>query len=235
VVCSSDKIPDNAIPMCSNHRCVAKAILLNAIDEKHPPIYIGKDSLKGCCPGAMTYLGFTDSLKFMKYFVSTGDEKFRGGNAEYLKASPELVEGFLESIGKITTPGMYIVIKKSKDINEDIDAKSFLCFGNGEKIRNLSSLIHFRRKNPFNAVNMPFGPACATFITYPAGMAEKAPKDTAFVGPVDPTGNIWFPPEYMAIGIPLKIAEEMHEDLKDSFAAKRPEVANPKKRDNITD
>lgn len=221
--------------MCSNDRCVAKAILINAIDEKQPPIYMGKDSLKGCCPGAMTYLGFTKPLEFIKYFVSTGNEKFRGGEAEYLKASPQLVERFLESVGKITNPGKYIVIEKSKDINEDIDAKSFLCFGNGEKIRNLSSLIHFRRKNPFDAIKMPFGPACATFVTYPAGIAEKSPKDTAFVGPVDPTGNVWFPPEYMAIGIPMKIAEEMHEDLENSFAAKRPEVANPKKRDIIND
>ena len=80
---------------------------------------------------------------------------------------------------------------------------------------------------------MPFGPACATLVTYPAGMAEKAPKETAFVGPVDPTGNRWFPPEYMAISIPLKIATGMHEDLNNSFAAKRPEVAFPKIRDEI--
>jgi hypothetical protein len=50
---------------------------------------------------------------------------------------------------------------------------------------------------------------------------------------VDPTGNAWFPPEYMAIGIPLQVAEKMHEDLEDSFAIKRPEVANPKIRDNL--
>jgi hypothetical protein len=232
-VYSSEEVPVNAVPMCANDRCVAKAILINAVDDKEPPLYMGKDTLKGCCPGAMTYFGFTEPLKFIKYFVSTGSEKFRGGEAEYLKASPELVEGFLESVGKIKTPGKYIVIQKCNDIDEDVDVKSLLCFGNGEQIRNLSSLIHFRTKNPFNAINMPFGPACATFVTYPAGMAEKAPKETAFVGPVDPTGNVWFPPEYMAIGVPLQVAEKMHEDLEDSFAIKRPDVANPKIRDNI--
>lgn len=232
-VYGSENIPDNSVPMCSNDRCVAKAILINAVDDDEPPHYIGKDTLKGCCPGAMTYFGFTEPLKFIKYFVSTGSEKFRGGEAEYLKASPELVEEFLESVGKIKTPGKYIVIQKCEDINEDVDVKSFLCFGNGEQIRNLSSLIHFRTKNPFNAINIPFGPACATFVTYPAGMAEKAPKKIAFVGPVDPTGNVWFPPEYMAIGIPFDIAKRMHEDLENSFAAKRPEVANPKIRDTI--
>lgn len=229
----SENIPDNALPMCSNDRCVAKAILINAVDDKEPPIYIGKDTLRGCCPGAMTYFGFTEPLKFIKYFVSTGNEKFRGGEAEYLKASPEYVEEFLKSVGKIKTPGKYIIIQKCDDIDENVDVKSFLCFGNGEQIRNLSSLVHFRAKNPFNAINVPFGPACATYVTYPAGMGENVPKGTAFVGPVDPTGNSWFPPEYMAIGIPFKIAERMHEDLEDSFALKRPEVANPKIRDII--
>ena len=219
--------------MCANDRCVARAILTNSIQKNEPPLYMGKDTLKGCCPGAMTYFGFTEPLKFIKYFVSTGNEKFRGGEAEYLKASPQLVEGFLESIGKIKTPGRYIVIEKSEEIEEDIDVRSFLCFGNGEQIRNLSSLIHFGTKNPFNAINVPFGPSCATFVTYPAGMAGKAPKETAFLGPVDPTGNVWFPPEYMAIGIPLEVAKRMHEDLLKSFATKRPEVANPNIRDNI--
>lgn len=225
--------PDNAVSMCSIDRCVARSMLVNAIDKDEPAHYIGKDNLKGCCPGAMTYMGFKEPLKFIKYFVSTGNPRFRGGEAEYLKASPELVEEFLNSIGKIKTPDNYIVIEKCENIDDDVDVRSILCFGNGEQIRNLCSLIHFRTNNPFNAINVPFGPACATFVTYPAGMAEKSPRNSAFVGPVDPTGNIWFPPEYMAIGIPIDIAIKMHEDIDNSFATKRPEVANPHKRDKL--
>ena len=232
-VYGSEEIPENAVPMCANDKCIAKAIMINAIDQKEPPIYMGKETLKGCCPGGMTYLGFTKPLKFIKYFVSTGSEKFRGGEAEYLKASPEHVEGFLEAIGEIKSPGKYIVVQKCEDITDDVKVKSILCFGNGEQIRNLSSLIHFRRKDPFNAISMPFGPSCATFITYPAGMAEKAPEETAFVGPVDPTGNMWFPPEFMAIGIPLDVVEGMVEDLENSFVVKRPEVANPSNREIV--
>lgn len=229
----SEKIPENGEPMRSLDRCVAKAILATAIADKAPHIYISKDTLRGCCPGAMTYTGFTKPAKYIKYFVSTGHKNFRGGEAEYLKESPETVEGFLESIGEITPPGKYLVIGKSEDLKDNTDVRSFLCFGNGEQIRNLANLIHFRTKNPFNAINMPFGPACSTFITYPSGMAEKAPKNTAFVGPVDPTGNIWFPPEYMAIGIPLDTAIKMHEDLDRSFISKRPQVAYPKIREKI--
>jgi hypothetical protein len=228
-VYSCETVPEGAVPMCSLDRCVAKAIMLASINKNQQPLYIGKDTLRGCCPGSMTYLGYTKPMKFIKYFVSTGSEKFRNGEAEYLKAGPEYVEEFLESIGEITSPGKYLVIERCENLDENIDVKSIICFGNGEQIRNLSSLIHFRTKNPFNAINMPFGPACATLVTYPAGMAEKAPKETAFIGPVDPTGNIWFPPEYMAIGIPFKIAEGIHKDLNSSFAVKRPEVAFPKR------
>ena len=230
---SSETVPEQAVPMCSLDRCVAKAIMLTSINKDQPALYAGKDVLKGCCPGSMTYLGFTKPLEFIKYFVSTGSEKFRKGEAEYLKAGPEYVEGFFESIGEITPLQKYLVIRRCEDIKEDVDVKSFICFGSGEQIRNLSSLIHFRTKNPFNAINVPFGPACATLVTYPAGMAEKAPKETAYVGPVDPTGNVWFPQEYMAVGIPLKIAARMHEDLKNSFASKRPEVASPKIREKL--
>ena len=229
----SEEIPDGAVPMCSIDRCVAKSMLVTAVDEKTPALYMGKDTLKGCCPGSMHWLGFVEPNIYLKYFLSTGHEKFRGGESEYLKANPELFEEWRNSIGKITPPGKYLIIQKCGDLKEDVDVKSLLCFGNGEQIRNLSSLIHFRTKNPFNAISMPWGPACATFVTYPAGMAEKAPKETAFVGPVDPTGNIWFPPEYMAISIPLKIALRMREDLEESFIIKRSEVAYPKIRDTI--
>ena len=230
---NSEEIPDGAVPMCSIDSCVVKSILVAAIDEKTPALYIGKDTLKGCCPGAMSYLGFIKPIKYIKYFVSTGHEKFRGGEGEYLKAGPEYVEEHFEAIGEIKQLGKYLVIQRCEDIKEDVDVKSVLCFGKSEQIRNLSSLIHFRTKNPFNAINMPFGPACATLVTYPAGMAENTPKETAFVGPVDPTVNIFFPEDYLALGIPLNMAVKMHRDLNDSFAVKRPEVAYPETREKI--
>ncbi len=226
IIYGSDNLPENAEPMCSIDRCIAKAVTEISIKNKMHPLYISKETFKGCCPGAMTYLGYTKPLKYIKYFVSTGNEKFSGGDAEYLKASPELVEKFIESLGEIKKIKKYLIIQKC-------DARSFLCFGKGEQIRNLASLIHFRTENPFNAINMPFGPACSTFITYPAGLAEKTPKDTAFVGPVDPTGNVWFPPEYMAIGISVDLAIKMHEDIENSFISKRPNVAYPETRDEI--
>ncbi len=232
-VYGSDKIPDGAVPICSIDRCIAKSILKSSVDNDIPALYMGKDTAKGCCPAALTYLGFIKPPKFIKYIVSTGNEKFFGGKSEYLKANPEIVEEFLESLGEIKKLNKYIVIQKCQDVEEDVDIKSVLCFGKGEQIRNLTSLIHFRTTNPFHTVSMPMGPACATFITYPARLAEKTPEDMVFVGPVDPTGNNWFPEDHMAMGIPIDIAIKMDEDLEKSFIIKRPDVAYPKVRYEI--
>lgn len=229
-VYGAEEIPDNSVPICSVDRCIAKSILISAVDETIPILYIGKDTLKGCCPGGMTYLGFTKPAKYIKYLVSTGNERFMGGQAEYLKASPELAEGILNSIGEIKPLNNYLIIQKCKDLKENINVKSIICFGNGEQIRNLGGLIHFRTINPFQSINMPFGPTCATFITYPTGMAANTPKETSFIGPVDPTGNNWFPENYMAISIPIEIALQMNEDLNKSFIIKRHEVAYPEDR-----
>ena len=82
----------------------------------------------------------------------------------------------------------------------------------------------------FNSILMPSGPSCASMVTYAAGFSEKAPRDSAFVGPVDPTGNAWFPPEMMSMAIPFGMARKMAENIEGSFLTKRPQVAFPEKR-----
>jgi hypothetical protein len=66
-------------------------------------------------------------------------------------------------------------------------------------------------------------------LTFPASMAENAPKDSAYIGPVDPTGNSWLPPELMIMGIPAAVAQQMAADLKESFICKRNRIAYPEK------
>jgi hypothetical protein len=61
-------------------------------------------------------------------------------------------------------------------------------------------------------------------------MVENAPADAVFVGPCDPTGNSWFPPDHLSLAIPLKMARRMSEDLDSSFIIKRSAVAYPKHR-----
>jgi len=163
---------------------------------------------------------------------STGTKEFADGAAEYLKVSPEVAEESFKSIGKITPLGKYTVIQACEDLEEDPGVKSIVCFGTCEQIRNMCSLVYFRRTDMY-AVLAPFGPSCATLVTYPAGMGEKVPRNSVFIGPLDPTGNSWFPPNYMALGIPVQIARQMSQDLEESFIVKRPKTAYPDRREKI--
>jgi len=232
VIYESGTLPDDAIPMCSLDKCIAKSILLTSTGDNNYPLYINDKTIRGCCPGSTTYLGFRPPAEFIKYFVSTGNENFRGGDAEYLKASPEDVLKFLKSIGKVKQVKDNLIIQKCEDIEtieKENDIKAILIFGDALRIRNLSSLIYFKNENTFTGISMPFGPSCASFITHPAKMAEKTPEKTSFIGPTDPTGNIWFPSDYLSMGMPIEIAIELYENIDDSFLLKRPEVAFPLK------
>ncbi|MFX1575204.1 MAG: hypothetical protein ACFFB0_20910 [Promethearchaeota archaeon] len=77
---------------------------------------------------------------------------------------------------------------------------------------------------------MPWGPSCASFVTYPAGMVENGTKNSIIIGPTDPTGNYWFPENYLSMGLPFEIAKRMANDFESSFIVKRSEIAYPKKR-----
>ncbi len=125
-------------------------------------------------------------------------------------------------------PGTYLIVQACETLPDaDSGVKSVCCFGTAEQIRNMAALVHFDRDDPFSPVIVPWGPSCSTFITYPAGMAENAPKNTAFMGPQDPTQNRNLPENMMAIGIPAGIAIRMAENLGSSFITRRPLVAFP--------
>ncbi|MFW9970672.1 MAG: DUF169 domain-containing protein [Candidatus Odinarchaeota archaeon] len=226
----SETIPESAVPVKDINRCIANAIFDLSVHKNINSVYIGNEVLNGCCPGGQAWFGYKTFLPMLKYFLSTGSEDFRGGAAEYLIADPDLSEKQLDSVGRITPINNYIVIQKCDSVGEqDIDVKSFLCFGNSEQIRNLCSLAYFRPEDSFS-IQIPWGPSCASFVTYPAGMAANGSKNCIIIGPTDPTGNFWFPQNYLSMGIPFKIALRMTNDLDESFIIKRPEIAYPVKR-----
>jgi len=230
----SERIPEGVVPSTSVSSCIARAILTLAFHEEKRPIYVSTDLGGKCCEGGLAHFGFTGFNPNIKYFVSTGWKGFRNGAAEFLRASPELVEENQRLMGKITPPGKYVVIRSCADlVNEDPEVRSVLCFGIAEQIRNMCSLVHFRSRDPFREVLVPQGASCASFVSYAAGMVEKAPSDAVFVGPCDPTGNSWFPPDHLSLAIPIIIARRMSEDLESSFITKRPAVAYPDHRASI--
>jgi len=233
-VYGSSTIPEGSVPSTSISPCIAKAIVTQAFQEGRPPIYVAAQMPDTCCGGGLAHFGFTKFNPGVKYFVSTGSKDFRNGAAEYLRATAQLVEESQQRMGKITPPGKYVIIRPCSDlVNEDPGVKSLLCFATAERIRNMCSLAQFRSTNPFHEVLAPWGASCSSFVSYAAGMVENAYTDAVFLGPFDPTGNSWFPQDYLSLAIPIKVARRMAQDLESSFIIKRPSVAYPEKRTTL--
>jgi hypothetical protein len=224
----SEVLPKNAVSSIDINRCIARAIFSLPTDKETDAIYIEEDEKKSCCPGGQAWFGYKGFMPMLKYFLSTGIESFRNGAAEYLLENPDLAERRLKSAGKIKPLGKYIIIQKSDTVAEDdLAVSAFLCFGDAVQIRNLSSLFYFGSEKSFD-VQFPWGPLCASFVSYPTNMTENSPKNCIILGPTDPTGNHWFPPNYLSMGIPYGIANNMAIELDASFIKKRPKIAFPK-------
>jgi len=220
--------PAGAVHLSKVNRCFAFSMYHMAAHGSPDAIYVTGGDQRGCCPGGLSHTGFMPKPDYIRYFVSTGKEDVRGGAAEYLKATPELVDRCFQALGRVTPPGRYLVVQACAALPDpEPEIRSICCFGNAEEVRNLAALVHFDRDDPFSPVIVPWGPSCSTFITYPAGLAERAPVNTAFMGPQDPTQNHSLPKDVMALGIPAGIAAQMAKNLDDSFVIKRPEVAFP--------
>jgi hypothetical protein len=229
VVYGTETLPAGIVNLSEVNRCFAVSLYQMATEKDVSSLYVSADTQEGCCLGGLYHVGYIPVPDEIKYFVSTGRKDVRGGAAEYLKASPELVERCTVAAGPIRPPGKYLVVQACETLPDAEPAiRSLCCFGTGEQIRNMAALIHFDRDDPFSPVIVPWGSACSTYITFPAGLADDTPRNTAFVGPQDPTQNHSLPPGMMAIGIPADIAVMMTKNLDSSFIVKRPQVAFPR-------
>lgn len=211
-------------------RCVARAIYKLAMRSETPAMHYGATAKEGICGGGQGWCGLTVTPPKLKYFVSTGTPGFMNGAAEYLKPTPDAAERFFAAPGAITPPAKYINLAGWDQIEKGQKVLSYILIGSAESIRNMGGLIVFVSDDIFASILMPGGPTCATLVTYAAGMSEKAPKNAAFVGPVDPTGNDWFPHDMMSLSIPYPMAQTMMENVDRSFIDKRPQVAFPSRR-----
>ncbi|MGA2698311.1 MAG: DUF169 domain-containing protein [Methanoregula sp.] len=227
-VYGSEVLPVGIPPMNGVNRCFAVSLFRMATGNAVSGIYVSADTSEGCCMGGLFHTGYIPVPDDIKYFVSTGRKDVRGGAAEFLKASPDLVDRCSAAAGPIHPPGKYLVVQVCEALPDPMPGVLSLCiFGNGEQIRNMAALIHFDRDDPFSPVIVPWGSSCSTFITFPAGLAENTPHDTAFMGPQDPTQNHSMPPDMMALGIPADMAARMVKNLDVSFITRRPQVAFP--------
>ena len=233
----TEHVPEGAVPVSGviteGHRCLGKALLKMAMSPEVPPVYLGRDVMKECCFGASAWLGFMKMPPMMKNLYASESKGDGNHDAHYLKDTPATCQANLDRLGRITPPGRYLVMGPCPDAGDSISALSVLCFGEAEPIRNLCGLAHFGRQDPFSPVIAAWGAHCATFVTYPAGLAEGAPKNTAYISPMASYGNDWFPHDLMALGIPIGMAEKMCKDYGDSFMVKRPEKTYPEKRESL--
>jgi hypothetical protein len=229
-VFGSEEVRPGSTQLGKVDRCVARAIYKLALMRSTTPLHYGAAAKEGVCGGGQGWCGLVAMPPKIKYLVSVGTPDFMGGMAEHLKPSPEAAERFFQAPGKVIPPGKYINLAGYDQIEHDQKVLSYILIGEAESIRNLGGLIQFISDDIFTAVLMPGGPTCATMVSYAAGMTEKAPQNTAFVGPVDPTGNAWFPKEMMVLAVPFDLAEKMAENVDASFMVKREQVAFPSKR-----
>jgi hypothetical protein len=84
-----------------------------------------------------------------------------------LKASPDVARKTYEAAGTIRHIGQYTVMRRCDDpglIGQDV--KCVIIFGTAGRIRDMCGLAHFRNPGVLNAVEMPWGPSCATLVTY---------------------------------------------------------------------
>jgi hypothetical protein len=228
-VYGTNEIPQGAVPSYKIDRCIAKVAYTSALFDETPPVYI-EAGHEQCCAGGLVWMGFAKPHPKLKYFVTVGTPDFHGGAAEHLKATPQLFDEQKQRAGTIAPPGRYIVIAPCTDDIAPENIRSLILFAGAEQIRNLCGLVQFSNSDPFFKTLIPAGATCAMMITFPAGMAEHAPKDSAYVGPTDPTGNLWLPPDLMIMGIPAVLTQQMAADLDESFIGRRGKVAYPEKR-----
>ena len=201
--------------------CLAKALFKMASRQDVHAVYIGQDTASESCFGAMAWFAYTAFPPHVeKMFASDAP----GVGSMCIKRTSEIASATLGDMGKFTPAGKYVVMRPLDEIPEDSDLLSILCFGNAEQIRTLGGLIHFSEPKAFTPIIAPWGSGCVNFVAFPAGIASGCPKDTAILSPFVPEGNIWFPTDLLALGIPIAMARRMAEGFESSFAVRKPEV-----------
>jgi len=217
-VYGSDRIPENGVRSASISDCLASAVYRLADGRAVDPIYVGHepDQIFCRCIGGPAWFGYCSFDPGLFLLMSAGS-KDESRAAKRLKVNRTVAEKTYEAVGQIKPLGRYVVIRRCLDMTEDPGVKCIIIFAGGGPIRDLCALAHFGSSDPIGAISVPWGPACATLITYPAEMAENAPSSRVYLGPTDPSAKLWLPDNCLAMGIPIGIARRMAEQVDSSF------------------
>lgn len=222
-VFSQDSAPEAAVTaakvVTQGNPCVSKALFAMASDKDVPAIYVGQDVSRETCWAAPAWLGYAGFPPNAEAMFSSDSPSPK---ALALKRSMALCRETFTDMGKITPLGKYVVMRPLSEAGDNMDGLlSILCFGNAAQIKNLGAQVHFSEAKAFTPIMAPWGSGCSMFVTYPAGLASNAPKDTAFLSSMSPEANDWLPKDIMALGIPADMAVLMAEGYEKSFLAKQ--------------
>ena len=219
-VYGSETIPENAVRSSSQSDCLARNMYQIAEGKVKGPVYAGNEpgQIFCRCLGGPAWFGYEGFDPRLPGLMSTGSNAAKQAG-KHLKESENIACETYRAVGEIKPLDRYVVMRRCDDIRIDPGVKCIICFADGEQIRDLCALAHFSSYDVFNLISVPWGPACATLVTYPAGMAENASSSQISIGPVDPSARGWLPEKYLAMGIPLEIARKMAEDAERSFLA----------------
>ncbi len=225
-VYGSDQIPKNAVRSSLLSDCLACNMYQIAEGRIKDPVYVGNEpgQIFCRCVGGPAWFGYRGFDPMLPEMMSTGSEADKQ-DGKHLKENKTIACETYRAVGDIKPLGRYLVIRRCDDFQEDFGVKCIVCFSSGEQIRDLCALAHFGSHNVFNLISVPWGPACATLVTYPAGMAGNASLSQIFIGPTDPSARDWLPEDYLAIGIPEDMARKMANDVGRSFLAKRDNIS----------
>jgi uncharacterized protein (DUF169 family) len=217
-VYGSDRIPENAVRSSLLSDCLACNMYHIAEGRAKGPVYVGNEPGQVFCrcmggPAWFGYAGFDPRLPGL---MSTGTTA-TNQSGKNLKENENIACETYRAVGEIKPLGRYVVMRRCDDMREDPGVKCIICFAGGEQVRDLCALAHFSSHEVFNLVSVPWGPACATLVTYPAGMAEKVGPARIHLGPTDPSARDWLPKDCLAMGIPVEIARKMAEGATGSF------------------
>jgi hypothetical protein len=225
-VYGTDHIPENAVSSSLLSDCLAANIFQIAEAKVKVPVYAGNEpSQIFCrCMGGPAWFGYKEFDPRLPGLMSAGSEATKQAG-KHLKENENIACETYRAVGEIKPLGRYVVMRRCDDLQEDPGVKCIICFAGGEQIRDLCALAHFSSHDVFNLISVPWGPACATLVTYPAGMAGNASSSRISIGPTDPSARGWLSENYLAMGIPAEIARKMAEDAERSFLAKRDNVS----------
>lgn len=224
-VFGSDRTPKKGIWAFFVSNCIASAMYQMAIGMVDGPIYVGytQDQPFCRCIGGPAWFGYKDFDSILAGIISTGSDDTKGSalKSKHLKESEAVADESFRAVGRIEPIDRYLIVRCCEEIEEDPGVRSIILFATGEQVRDLCALAHFRSSDVFGMIAVPWGPACASLVTYPAGLSEKAPQNMIFLGPTDPSAREWLPEGYMALGIPTKMARLMADNVKKSFLLSR--------------